>query len=251
MNNSQHICRPAKFAVFICALGIAQLNFAQSLTEFSAYYNASTNGISGEAERHLIHQGGNRYRLNVSLEAKVAGVQIGDLEQASEFLWTENGIQPQQYDYQVSGVSSDVESVSFNWDAGIALSAEEDRSWTIELEGQVLDQMSYQQALALAVADNPQETEFKFALVDGSEIEEHLFRLLGEEVIETPLGSLRCIKLERVREGDSGRATIIWLAADWQNLLAKIEQRNPSGMQIELSLRMALVDGELVQALTQ
>ena len=234
---------------FVCALLIAPLSLAQSLTEFSAYYVASTNGISGEAERHLIHQAEDRYRLNVSLEAKVAGVQIGDLEQASEFLWTEQGIRPLQYDYQVSGVSSDIETVSFNWDAGIALSADEDESWTIALEDQVLDQMSYQQALALAVAENPEAEEHRLKLVDGPIVEEHRFRMLGEEIIDTPLGQLRCIKLERVREENSGRATTIWLAADWEHLLAKIEQRNPSGMQIELSLRMALVGGETVQAL--
>lgn len=231
-------------------VGVANNVYSQALTEFSAYYVASTNGISGEAERHLIHQGDERYRLNVSLEAKVAGVNIGDLEQSSEFLLTQHGIQPQQYHYQVSGVSSDVESVSFNWDAGIALSAEEDESWTIELEGQVLDQMSYQQALAMAVQTDPTASSYEFKLVDGPVVEAHQFRHLGEENIETPLGPLRCVKLERVRESDSGRATTIWLAADWEHLLAKIEQRNPSGMQIELSLRMALVGGETVQALS-
>ena len=222
---------------------------SQELTEYSAYYVASTNGISGEAERHLVHNGDNRYRLNVSLEAKVAGVEIGDLEQSSVFHFQDQEIRPQQYDYQVSGVSSDVESVVFNWDAGIALSAEEDQSWSIELSGPVLDQMSYQQALALAVMDDPTAQEFTFQLVDGPIVEEHRFRSLGEEIIETPLGQLRCAKLERIREVDSGRSTVIWLAKDWQHLLAKIEQRNPSGLQIELSLRMALVGGETVQPL--
>ena len=247
-------CRQAAIRILLWGLTVFTINqssMAQSLVEFSAYYVASTNGISGEAERHLIHQGDDRYRLNVSLEAKVAGMEIGDLEQSSEFLWTQQGIQPLQYNYQVSGVSSDVESVSFNWDAGIALSADEDRSWTIELDEQVLDQMSYQQALALAVANDPNATEYSFRLIDGSVIEEHRFKHAGEETIETPLGQLRCFRLERIREADSGRATTIWLAADWENLLAKIEQRNPSGMQIELSLRMALVAGKTIEALAQ
>ncbi len=222
---------------------------SQDLTEYSAYYVASTNGISGEAERHLVHNGDNHYRLNVSLEAKVAGVEIGDLEQSSVFRFQNQEIKPQQYDYQVSGVSSDIESVMFNWDAGVALSAEEDQSWSVELNGPVLDQMSYQQALALAVMDDPSAQEFSFQLVDGPNVEEHRFRSLGEEIIETPLGRLRCAKLERIRAEGSGRSTVIWLAKDWQHLLARIEQRNPSGLQIELSLRMALVGGETVRPL--
>jgi hypothetical protein len=228
-------------------------SYAQELTEFSAYYEASTNGISGNAERHLVHQGDERYRLNISLEAKVGGIQIGDLEQSSEFHWTGEQIQPQQYHYQVSGVSSDVESVSFNWDAKVAISAEEDQSWTLELQDGVLDQMTYQLALALDLLDEQEEQEatglLHYSLVDGPVIEEHQFRVLGEEIITTPLGRLRCLKLERVRATENGRSTEIWLAQDWDNLLVRIEQGNPSGLQIQLALTMALVDGETVTPL--
>ncbi len=53
-------------------------------------------------------------------------------------------IRPLQYDYyQVSDVSSDVESVRFNWASGIAVSTGEDQSWTIQLDSQVLDQIGY------------------------------------------------------------------------------------------------------------
>lgn len=218
----------------------------QQLTEFSAYYDASTNGISGNAERHLIHQGDERYRLNISLEAKVGGIEIGDLEQSSEFTWTGDQIRPELYHYQVSGVSSDVESVSFNWDAGVALSAEEDQSWTLALQDGVLDQMSYQLAMALDLKHEQSTEILDYVLVDGPEIENHRFQLLGEEIIDTPLGRLRCWKLERIREQDNGRSTQIWLARDWSNLLARIEQKNPGGLQIELELTLALVDGESV-----
>ena len=62
---------------------------ADTLGEFSAYYSATTNGIRGTAERHLVKLKENSYRLNVSLEAKLGGLEIGDLEQASEFSFTE------------------------------------------------------------------------------------------------------------------------------------------------------------------
>ena len=50
------------------------------LSEFSAYYQANTNGMRGSAERHLIKQADNHFRLNISLEAKMACINIGDLE---------------------------------------------------------------------------------------------------------------------------------------------------------------------------
>lgn len=241
------------FQTLLAGMLAVNVSLAQDLTEFSAYYQASTNGVSGNAERHLVYQGDDRYRLNISLEAKVAGVEIGDLEQSSEFYWTGEEIQPELYHYQVSGVSSDVESVSFNWEARKAISAEEDQSWTLDLNQGVLDQLTYQLALAQDLltdkAASDDSTLLDYALVDGPVIEHHRFELMGEEVIETPLGRLRCLKLERVRETDSGRSTLIWLARDWNNLLARIEQRNPSGLQIELEVTMALVGGETVTPL--
>jgi hypothetical protein len=42
--------------------------------------------------------------------------------------------------------------VSFNWDAGVALSADEDESWTVAINDHTLDELSYQLALAIDVA---------------------------------------------------------------------------------------------------
>ena len=55
---------------------------ADTLEEFSAYYSATTNGIRGTAERHLVQLTQHSYRLSVSLEAKLRGLKIGALEQA-------------------------------------------------------------------------------------------------------------------------------------------------------------------------
>lgn len=238
----------SQFLLLLTVLVSTSAFAQQAPTEFSAYYEASTNGIRGNAERHLVLTEDNNYRLNISLEARMGGINIGDLEQSSEFVFEDGIIRPTNYNYQVSGVSSDVESVAFNWDAGIALSAEEDQSWTIELAGNVLDQLSYQQALAMDVAEGKIDA-LEYLLVDGAEVETHRFRYLGAELIETPMGKFNSIKLERIRESDNGRSTTIWLASDWDYLLARIEQNNPSGLKIELQLTNALVAGEQVTPL--
>lgn len=234
------------FFIFVLACTLPSPAWtADKLIEFSAYYDASTNGISGNAERHLIYLGEERYRLNVSLEAKVGGIGIGDLEQASELRYLNSHIQPLNYSYQVSGLSSDVESVSFNWDAGVALSANEDESWTVAINNHTLDELSYQLALAMDVAASNKEY-YDYETVDGDALDQLRFRAIGEEIVDTPLGRLRCIKLERVREDGSNRATIIWLAKDWGHLLTKIEQTSSSGMRIKLNLTNAIVAGQQV-----
>jgi len=222
--------------------------------EFSAYYEARTNGMRGSAERHLVQLSDDSYRLNISLEAKMAGINIGDLHQSSEIAMKNGLIVPQHYSYLVSGITTASETVSFNWDAGVALSTEDEQSWTLDLEPGVLDQLSLQLSLArqleqLPEADLGRKQEFTFQLVDRDAIETHRYRSLGTEVLQTPMGALNSIKLERVRDRDNGRQTLIWFATDWHNLLARIEQVNPSGLRIELALEHARVGDETVSAL--
>jgi hypothetical protein len=221
---------------------------AQSLHLFSSYYQAHTNGMSGVAERHLVQQEDGSYRLNMSLEAKVIGFRIGELEQASEFEIIDQRLLPRHYSYLVSGITSKAETVSFNWDAGVARSSKNEQSWDVELNDQVLDEMTYQLAMSLQLqtSDN---TVFEFDIIDGAEIATLKFRLLGEEILTTPMGRLNTVKVERLREESSRRSTLIWFAKDWHYLLAKIEQVNPSGLRIELELENALVSGEQVTAL--
>lgn len=222
---------------------------ADTLEEFSAYYSATTNGIRGAAERHLVKLTERSYRLNVSLEAKLGGLEIGDLEQASEFSYEDGQIKPLIYSYQVSGVSSVVETVVFNWDAMLALSADDKQSWSVAINSNTLDELSYQLALALDIAD-PSETIYSYETVDGDALEQLSFQVLGEEIISTPLGDFRCVKLERHREASSSRTTTIWLALDWSNLLTKIEQTSASGLNITMELTNALIAGQQVTGLT-
>ena len=222
---------------------------ADTLEEFSAYYSATTNGIRGAAERHLVKLTERSYRLNVSLEAKLGGLEIGDLEQASEFSYEDGQIKPLIYSYRVSGVSSVVETVVFNWDAMLALSADEKQSWSVAINSNTLDELSYQLALALDIAD-PSEIIYSYETVEGDALEQLSFQVLGEEVVSTPLGDFRCVKLELHREASSRRTTTIWLALDWSNLLTKIEQTSASGLNITMELTNALIAGQQVTGLT-
>ena len=222
---------------------------ADTLEEFSAYYSATTNGIRGAAERHLVKLTERSYRLSVSLEAKLGGLEIGDLEQASEFSYEDGQIKPLIYSYQVSGVSSVVETVVFNWNAMLALSADDKQSWSVAINSNTLDELSYQLALALDIAD-PSEIIYSYETVEGDALEQLSFQVLGEEVVSTQLGDFRCVKLERHREARSRRTTTIWLALDWSNLLTKIEQTSASGLNIKMELTNALIAGQQVTGLT-
>ena len=85
--------------------------------------------------------------------------------------------------------------------------------------------------------------------MDTDEIDAHHYRIVGEEVLETNLGRLNTVRVEKVRRDSDSRSTVIWLATDWDYLLVGLEQINGSGRTVELFLLRATVDGEVVSPL--
>lgn len=237
-----------QIGVAYLALLFATTSLAQPTPEYSAHYRASANGIAATAERTLTRLDSGAYRLSNTLKAEIAGQLIAQLKQSSEFELSGNRVIPQSYAYLLTGIVAASHAISYNWDAGIALSTEGDASWPIELSASVMDPLSHQFAMRQAL-DSGATANFEFKVIDGDAIELHVYRLIGDEVLTTPLGKLNCVKLERVREGSNRRSTTIWLARDWHYLLARIEQINAAGLRIELELESAVVDGTTVSAL--
>lgn len=218
------------------------------LLEYTAEYEARANGLAATASRSLSRLDENSYRLSNTLEASLAGQTLANLKQTSELVLQDGRVVPLNYTYQLSGVSRASHAIFFNWDAQIALSTEDDESWQLQLREGVMDQLSYQLAIRQALADNAEdEALFSFEIVDGDAIEMQQYRLLGEEIISTPLGELNTLKLERVREAADERVTEIWLAIEWDFLLTRIEQINSSGLRISLELKSAELDGNTVR----
>jgi hypothetical protein len=218
------------------------------LLEYVAQYEASANGLAATATRSLSKIDESSYRLSNSLEASIAGQALANLEQASEFIIDGKLVVPLNYSYQISGVSRASHAIFFNWDAEVALSTEGDESWQLPLKEGVMDQLSYQVAIRQALIDNTEEeTNFLFEVVDGDAIQMQEYRLVGEEIISTPLGELSTLKLERDRSASDERVTEIWLAIEWNFLITRIEQLNSSGLRISLELKSAVLDGNTVK----
>lgn len=236
------------FAIILISLSSSTFSQVDVLLEYSAEYEASANGLAATATRSLINVHKNTYRLTNSLEASFAGKTFANLSQSSEFIFEDNKIIPQNYFYELMGIRRKSHGIAFNWNAKVALSMEDDQTWQLPLSDGVVDQLSYQIAMRQALIDNDDsQAIFSYDIVDGEAIETQQYRVVGEEALLTPLGQLKTLKLERVREAADERATKIWLAVDWNYLLTRIEQLNSSGLRIVLELKSAKFNGEVVR----
>jgi hypothetical protein len=227
---------------------VAAINSFAEPVVFHAEYEAKAYGFSAEASRSLSRISDNLYALQSTIEAKLFGESLARLNERSEFRWQDGQVLPQSYSYIQSGVSSSTEQVAFDWTSNIAISTEDDESWQIPIKQGVLDKLAYQLQIRELIKQAA-ASEFNFQVLDTDEIKEHHYRIVGEQVLETELGSLNTVRVEKVREDSDSRSTIIWLASDWDYLLVRLEQVNGSGRTVELILQSATVNGEVVSAL--
>ncbi|PCJ18093.1 MAG: hypothetical protein COA96_17110 [SAR86 cluster bacterium] len=237
------------FLVLIICVVSTSSSFGQQVLEYSAHYQATANGIAATAQRSLTKLSDYSFRLTNRLQASIAGQTLATLEQSSEFEFVDDTVKPSIYSYVLTGISKAANAIAYNWDAQIALSTEDEKSWQLPLSSGVMDQLSYQFALRQFLISGNTASDVEFQVIDGDEIELHRYRIAGDALLSTPLGNLNTVKLERLRDTADGRTTTIWLAVDWDFLLARIEQVNRSGLKIELQLESALVGGVNVSAL--
>ncbi|MBQ13906.1 MAG: DUF3108 domain-containing protein [Gammaproteobacteria bacterium] len=216
--------------------------------QYSAQYNASANGFAATARRSLTLTANDSYELKNELTAGVSGVVLATLEEASQFHWDGSVLTPLAYSYLLTGIGGDSNTVNFDWATGIALSTDRDENWQIELSAGVIDKLSYQFLLRQQLASTSQST-FDFEIIDGDEIAAQTYRIVGREQLSTSLGTLSSVKLERVRAADDERSTSIWLATEWDFILARLEQVSSSGLTIELDLERASIGSRQVQGL--
>jgi len=215
---------------------------------YEATYLARALGLSARAYRAQTLAGEDTYRLENRLTLTLLGATVGTVTESSEFRWDGAQIVPLLYRYSQTGLSRREESIAFDWSALSALSTLDNETWTLPLQTGMQDKLSYSQSFGYDFGERGL-SEITYRVADGDEVEEQLYRVSAEEVLDTPLGALNTVKIERVRSGDSRRSTTVWLARDWHYLLVKLEQVSGSGRETSLALESATVNGEPLHGL--
>ncbi len=87
-----------------------------------------------------------------------------------------------------------------------------------------------------------------YQVMDGDEIDTYDFRVLGEERVDTVVGSVDAIKVERVRDPtQSKRITILWFAKDWDYLLVRLQQVEKDGKEYQIIVKSGTVNSKTVK----
>lgn len=210
---------------------------ASDWQEYSARYSLYRNGkLAGKAEIQL-QQEGERWTMSTEgngTHGLARVLRAKDREFVSGRM-VDGRFQPLRFEHKVSvaGIGNQWTAV-FDWAADTVTVLNDNKSLKLDLQGQALDGLSLKLEMQRRLRAG--EDNMLFYLVDEDEIKQQEFRILPAEMLETSLGCLETIPVERIRSSDSTRYTRAWHAPALQYLTVRLEHGKTDGDQMEMRI---------------
>lgn len=122
----------------------------------------------------------------------------------------------------------------------------------LPLSGEIYDKLSYQLQIQQDVCSNPEKFAGKnYTVVDRGKLKTYRVEFVDRQSLSTKVGALNTIHLRQFRpDKKDGKDTLIWLAADFDCVLARLDQHESDGV-ITLNLTSANVNGKDVKGPTK
>lgn len=221
----------------------------ESLYPMTATYRASLDKgipVKGSATRTLESKGNGQWLYRFDVDSFIA-----DIREATYFRWEDDRVVPNIYRYSLEGmmIPDRHRSIDFNHaDNRVSGDYEGDEvNYTVPADA--LDPMGYQLQLRQDLKNGL--TEMKYEVVDKRHLETSRFGVVGEDVLETKLGMVKTLKVEKIRAPKKKRTTLMWFAPDWDYLLVRLVQVETDGTRYEIHLESAEINGKNVSAQTK
>lgn len=210
------------------------------LRPMRASYGASINrgvSINGSAVRSLEQQEDGSWLYRFDVDSFIA-----DIRESVTLNWEDGQVIPQRYRYTLKGfaVRNRSRAIDFNWPAEAVNGSFDGNTFSHEAEAGALDPLSFQ--LQLMQDLKAGKRDMRYAVVDRSGYDYDRFAVIGEEAVDSELGQLDTVKVEKVRGEGSKRETLMWFAPELDYLLIRLVQTEPDGTRYEVNIESADFD---------
>lgn len=205
---------------------------------FTIHYNFSHKSLLlARMVRTLRANGDGTYTLESRSEAVgIAALLLNDnITEHSVWDLADGRPRSLHYEYHHSGrKKGDRHAVlDFDWRKGIVTNKINDDPWTMRVPTGTQDKLLYQYTLSRDLQQGTQIPAYAYDVADGGELKSFRFERLGTEEIDTPIGRLQTVKLQRVH---GSRRTVIWCAATLDYNPVRIEQHK-DGKVLTMEIR--------------
>jgi hypothetical protein len=207
-----------------------QADCESPISLYHASYSAQFSGLNIDAVQKLEEIEPGIYRE--SLNAKNF---IGKVNEQSTFKLSENQqLQPIQHSYTRRVFGRDRSEVhNFDWQSGnVEYKKDGSINSELKLETGFLDMITHR--LQLRRDLNTGKQVFTYPVFSRGKLKQYNYRVVSEQILETAIGPLNTVKVERVID-DVSKTVTVWLATDWDYLIVKLEQsKGKDGHYLEL-----------------
>ena len=189
-----------------CACAQGADSAAQKPRDFKATYAAKLSGLSVTAVRELKTLANGQQELIFRANSWLASIK-----ESSQFDWNDNlRLVPNRYEYKRKGLGKDRYALlTFDWDNLRVTNNVQNKPWKMAVPPEALDKLSYQLQLRSDLIN--QVPVLSYAVADGGRLKTYTFEVMGEEVLDTPIGQLNTIKIKRSRSsGKSAKLICGW-----------------------------------------
>lgn len=218
---------------------------AWQLRPFETSYSATVSDIPFDGQAtYTLKKEGNRWLFKT-----LAVMAIAQRTETSDFILSNGYVQPSSYVFDQVGIKPKEVSLLFDWKKMFAKGTMKDKKHSKELffdlKYGMLDPLSTQLALQMDVANGKKQMSYR--VIEDEKIEVFQFKVVGTEIIDTPVGKLSTVKVERVREANSKRQSYIWFAKKWNYTVVKLSHLEKNGQQYVISLASGSVNGKAIK----
>ena len=145
------------------------------------------------------------------------------ITEISDWRFSQGRLQSLRYRYsRSSGKRNREAEAEFDWTQGLIHNTLNGKKWSIPLPSNIYDKLNYSLALMYDVGRNLRLEHYQVA--DGAKLKVYDLRYLGEERIDTALGPLQALLVERTVKGNN-KISRVWAAKSLHYLPVKIEHR--------------------------
>ena len=184
------------------------------------------NGSKGEGTQRFELGENGHYKLHSEMSMPVFLFVSGKMEQTSEGLVTEHGLQPLTFYQKTTG--SKALTATFNW-AEKHVSLEGKRQETIDLPPSTQDLLSFMYQFMFV----PPLNEMRLSVLTGKKLKTYVYEFEGEDSLSTPAGTFKSAHIAKSNQ-DGDEKTELWLAADYRYLPIRIKKTEKDGTTYDL-----------------
>lgn len=200
--------------------------------EYDLYYDDDK---VGQSTLELAARDNDEWLFETRSEASLYFMSFSDHEQ-SRFVWHNERPKPLAFSKERKrpGKTERVQQ-QFDWQSQTDRGTRGKKSWSTALLGDTHDLQSHLLALQLDLRAG--KHELMYAVSRHGRVRQYQYKISKEEVLDTALGRLSTLRVERIRDADDDRQTISWLAPSLDFIPVRIQQFEKGELQGDMRIR--------------